>query len=66
MSSRRSSGNLVVFIGISARQSAASRPDLAANARSRRMRSVAGLLAVVISQDAAPFLAEDLIERRYQ
>src|SRR5215472_18583386 len=94
MSSRRSSGKVVVVIGTSARSPATSRPNLAASARSRRMRSVAWLRAAVISQargllgapsrgqrsaamanascadqggqDAAPFLAEDLLERRYQ
>src|SRR6266536_3106594 len=101
MSSRRSSGNVVVFIGTSARLPATSRPNLVARARSRRMRSVARFRAVLINQargllgtpsrghrerllrgflgevkvaeeadqggqDAAPFLAEDLFDRRYQ
>src|SRR5260370_42308067 len=94
MSSRRSSGKVVVFIGTSARLPATSRPNLVARARSRRMRSVARFRAVLINQargllgtpsrghrsaaianascadqggqDAAPFLAEDLFERRYQ
>src|SRR5262245_34794864 len=50
MSSRRSSGNVVVFIGTSARLPATSRPNLAARVRSRRMRSVAWFRAVVINQ----------------
>src|SRR5436190_16857387 len=50
MSSRRSSGNVVGFMGTSARSLAASRADFAARARSRRMRSVARFRAVVISQ----------------
>src|SRR5215469_9392140 len=105
MSSRRSSGNVVVFIGTSAQLPATSKPSLVARARSRRMRSVARFRAVLINharvtgdavawpsvgglrerllrgflgevkvaekadqggQDAAPFLAEDLLERGYQ
>ncbi len=50
MSSKRSSGKVVVFIATSAQLAAARRPAFAARARSRRMESVARFRAVVISQ----------------